>query len=83
MERGDGKESERRWREMVERKSEGVRVGGVMCVWETERALKCVVEGEEVWVPKSVVLEESEVREEGEEGDLVVERWFGVERGWD
>lgn len=44
---------------------------------ETEKALLVIFEdGTEKWVPKSVILEGSEVTEEGDEGTLRVKRWF-------
>lgn len=39
--------------------------------------------GERVWIPKSVIHEDSEVwRADWERGELVVEDWFADERGW-
>jgi len=38
--------------------------------------------GGEVWVPKSVVHDDSEVYTEGTDGDLVVVYWFAERRGW-
>ena len=50
---------------------------------QTDGALLVELEsGEEVWVPQSVIDEDSEVYEEGHEGDLVVSDWFARKQGW-
>jgi hypothetical protein len=50
---------------------------------ETEKALLVELEdGEEVWIPKSVIDDDSEVFGVGDEGKLVVEGWFAVKQGW-
>jgi len=59
-------------------------VGIVRCKKETDLAL--LVEGEclpkgTLWVPKSVVHDDSEVFEEGHEGKLVVKEWFAEKEG--
>jgi len=38
-------------------------------------------QGEEVWVPRSLVCDGSEVAEEGDSGELVLPMWFGREKG--
>lgn len=44
---------------------------------ETDLALYCVLEsGDERWIPKSVIHEDSEVYQKGHEGTLVVYEWF-------
>lgn len=53
----------------------------------TDKAMLVFVEdlGEEVWVPKSAIHDDSEVydsRYEGEEGDLIVKSWLARDRGW-
>jgi hypothetical protein len=53
----------------------------VECVKETDLALLCVIDGVEHWVPKSQVLEDSEVNEEGDEGTLVITEWFALQEG--
>lgn len=52
----------------------------VTCVRETELAMLCEVPeaGRTLWVPKSLVDEDSEVRGRGQEGCLIVARWFAV-----
>ncbi len=43
---------------------------------ETELAFLFVVEGEEIWVPKSVVAEPDEVSEGDEDLELNIAEWF-------
>jgi hypothetical protein len=51
---------------------------------ETPKAILVLVEGEEFWVPKSVIIvDESDTMGEGDRGTLVVQGWFGREKGWD
>jgi hypothetical protein len=37
---------------------------------------------DEVWVPKSVIHEDSSVFAEGDEGTLLVKRWFAEKQKW-
>ncbi len=54
-----------------------VEVEGVLCTHETEKALLCVLNDAETWVPKSQIdMEDSEVRAAEDEGTLVMTRWF-------
>jgi hypothetical protein len=55
---------------------EAVRVEHCHCERETAKALLIGCEGEEFWIPKSQVLDESEVHGDGDEGDLVIPRWL-------
>lgn len=51
---------------------------------ETEHALLVSVEGEEVWIPKSVIDEDSECYSmKSGAGTLIVADWFGRKQGWD
>lgn len=38
-------------------------------------------DGEEVWYPKSQIHDDSEVYEEGHEGEVVITYWLAKERG--
>ncbi len=58
-------------------------VEDVVAVTETDRAVLCLAQefeeatGErKMWVPKSQIDEESAVKEEGDEGHLIVNRWW-------
>jgi len=48
---------------------------------ETEKAILVEIEGEEFWVPKSVIHEDSEVFEENTEGTLIVKLWWAEKNG--
>ena len=50
---------------------------------ETEKAILVEIEGDEYWVPKSQLSEDSEVyeRDEGNEGTLIVTRWWATQEG--
>ena len=51
---------------------------------ETPKAILVLVEGEEFWVPKSVIVaDESDTMGVGDRGTLAVQGWFGREKGWD
>lgn len=39
-------------------------------------------DGEEIWIPKSVVDDNSEVYEEDTEGTLIIKEWFAELKGW-
>lgn len=61
-----------------------VSVGKAKAVRETDKALLVAVEdlGEEIWVPKSQIHDDSEVYADGHEGDLVVSAWYAASKGW-
>jgi hypothetical protein len=65
--------------------SEPVSVGKVVCVGATPRALKVRkgsgMEARTTWIPRSVVHEDSEVQEQGDEGDLFVAEWYALKEG--
>lgn len=48
---------------------------------ETPKALLVEVEGEEKWVPKSLIHDDSEVYREGDAGTLVVPLWWAEKEG--
>jgi len=56
----------------------------IKVVKETDRALLVRLEdGEEKWVPKSVIHDDSEVfNASTQEGKLVLEAWFAEKEGW-
>ena len=55
-----------------------------VCVHETESALLISSEelSDEVWVPKSQVIIDSDVHHKGDEGELVVTEWVAEKEGW-
>lgn len=62
-------------------KEENVEFLDVYCKAETTKACLCVIDGEEHWIPKSQIVEESEVYEEGQEGVLVLTQWIAEQKG--
>lgn len=53
-------------------------------IQETEKALLVrLKDGEEVWVPKAVIHDDSEVYEKGGEGTLIVQRWWAEREEWE
>lgn len=48
---------------------------------ETDLALLVELDGEEVWIPKSVIDDDSEVYRVGDEGTLVVHEWWAEKEG--
>jgi len=34
------------------------------------------------WIPYSVIHDNSEVYEEGDEGDMIIKEWFAKKKGW-
>ncbi len=48
---------------------------------ETEKALLVVVEGEETWIPKGQIHDDSEVYRQGHTGTLIVSLWIAEQRG--
>jgi hypothetical protein len=53
----------------------------VTVLGETQLALKCEVEGEVMWIPKSQIADESEVYKLDTEGELVITEWFAEKEG--
>lgn len=51
------------------------------CVAETEKAVLCVIDGEDLWIPKGQILDESEVWKKGDEGTLVMTEWIAQKKG--
>ncbi len=53
---------------------------GVTCRKETDAALLCIIDGEEVWIPKSHVHESSTVQAEDDEGTLIISEWIAAQK---
>lgn len=47
----------------------------------SDKALLCVIEGEEYWIPQTQIDDDSEVYKKGDEGKLVVNRWIAKQKG--
>ena len=53
----------------------------VTVVRESDAALLCNIEGEEIWIPKSQITDDSEVYKADTEGDLVITEWLAEQKG--
>lgn len=53
----------------------------VECLRQTDNAILCDIDGEQVWIPLSQVDDDSEVIDEGDCGRLVVSRWIAEAKG--
>lgn len=58
-----------------------VDIRNVVCTAETEKALLCEIAGEEYWIPKSQVDDDSEVYMQGTEGTLIITEWIATQKG--
>lgn len=47
----------------------------------TDKAPLCLIEGEEIWVPRSQIDDDSEVSDVGDEGELVTSMWWAKQQG--
>lgn len=58
-------------------------IDDVTCLKETANALLCAIDGEEVWIPKSQLSDDSEVFNDGENssGRLVISEWIAKQKG--
>lgn len=64
-------------------KGKCVCVSGVVVLRETDAALLIQFEdGNEAWVPKSQIDDDSEVYEEDHEGMLIITAWLAKQKGW-
>lgn len=57
-------------------------VGDAKATRETDKAVLFIIEGQEEWIPKSQIHDDSEVWQGGCEGALIVTEWFAEQRGW-
>lgn len=48
---------------------------------ETEKAILCVIDDEEHWIPISQIHDDSEVYRMGTEGVLIITRWLAKKKG--
>lgn len=51
------------------------------CIRTTAFAILVEVDGEEVWIPQSQVDDDSEVWQDGDDGELVVSKWIADQKG--
>lgn len=48
---------------------------------ETEKAFLCVIEGEEVWLPKSQIPDADDYMEGDEDIEIAITEWLAGEKG--
>ena len=56
-------------------------MGEGRCTRETEKAILVRIDDKETWVPKSVVHDDSDVWKTGDEGTIIVKRWWAEKNG--
>jgi len=61
---------------MTKREPSFVSIKDVEIVRETSRALLCRIEDREIWIPRSMVGEDSEINATGERGVLSIAEWL-------
>lgn len=63
---------------------DAVSLGGAVVLRSTDKALFCEVHdlGESIWIPRSVIHDDSEVYDDDHDGELVVKSWWAHERGF-
>ena len=58
-------------------------MGSVEITAETAKALLCIPEeGEQYWIPKSVVHDDSEAWKKGDSGKLIVKKWWAEKNNY-
>lgn len=62
-------------------RDETVSFDNVVVKAETDKAILCVIDGDEHWIPKSQIDEDSEVYASGTEGTLVITDWIAQQKG--
>lgn len=58
-----------------------VEIEDVQSITETDKALLVEIDGERHWIPKSQIVDESEVYKEKQTGKLVITEWFAEKEG--
>jgi len=53
----------------------------VFCIAETDLAILVDIDGEEIWIPRSQIEDDSEVVEKGDEGTLIISGWLAEQEG--
>jgi hypothetical protein len=61
---------------------EGLTINGCTAIHETDRAvLVSIPTVGDTWIPKSQIVDGSEVNAEGDEGALMITKWFARKEG--
>jgi len=66
--------------EVYDYDDKNVTIPGALVTRETDKALLVEVEGEQLWIPKSQVHDDSDVYQDGDHGDLVISRWIAEQK---
>jgi hypothetical protein len=66
---------------MSARSNEPVVFEDVTAKASSSKALLCEIDGEEFWIPKSQIHDDSEVYAKDQTGKLVISRWIAEEKG--
>lgn len=61
--------------------SEPVTIEDVTATASSSKAILCDIDGEEIWIPKRQIHDDSEVYAKGHTGKLVITRWIAEEKG--
>lgn len=56
-------------------------MGNGKCIRATDRAVLVRIGDKEIWIPQSVVHDDSEVFKEGDEGKIVTKQWWAERNG--
>jgi len=63
--------------------AEPCEIGNGKCTRCTKLAILVVMSnGDEVWMPRSVIHDNSEVYDDGHDGKIIVHEWWAEERGY-
>lgn len=47
----------------------------------TVKAILCIIDGDEVWIPRSQIVE-GDVDGVGDAGSMIIQAWLAREKGW-
>jgi hypothetical protein len=59
---------------------EKVWIKDVVVIKRTDKAVLCLIEEDEVWIPQLQIDDDSEVWDEGDEGTLVISQWIADQK---
>lgn len=60
---------------------EKVRIDDVEVIRDTDKAILCLIGGEEVWLPQGQIDDDSECWQQGDTGLLVISEWIARQKG--
>lgn len=72
---------QKRRSEMGDDRFEKVDLANVTVKRDSGKALLCLIDGDDYWIPKSQIHDDSEVYEMETEGTLIIPRWLAEEKG--